>query len=285
MIDLHCHSHFSDGALSPVLLLNKAQQAGLRILALTDHDTIAGLAPLQDAARDSDITIINGIELSVRWKKHDIHIIGLCIAPDNDLLHSLIMRQNESRISRACQIGECLATFGVANAYQKACEIAGHERIGRPHFAQVLLNEGLVSDMQTAFKRYLGRGRGAYVPTNWISIAQAVEGIVAAGGQAIIAHPLKYDLTNTKLQVLINEFKEAGGAGLEVVSGEMTTTQINTLAGLCLRYNLLASTGSDFHSDISRIGLGRQQQLPVNCTPIWHQWNLSDESIICNTPR
>lgn len=285
MIDLHCHSHFSDGALSPAELLNKAQHAKLRVLALTDHDTVAGLASLQDAARHQHITIINGIELSTRWKKHDIHILGLGISPENEELQCLILRQSQCRVARALQIGNCLSVLGVNNAYQKACDIAGHERVARPHFAQVLINEGVVPDMQTAFKRFLARGRGAYVPTNWISIAQAVAGIVAAGGQAVIAHPLKYDLTNTKLQALIIEFKEAGGEGIEVVSGDMTATQINTLAGLCLRFNLLASTGSDYHHDQSRIGLGRQPQLPVNCTPIWHSWNLSNESIICNTSR
>lgn len=285
MIDLHCHSHFSDGALSPDLLFQKASAAGLRVLALTDHDTIDGLLPLHLAAKDSDITIINGIELSARWKKHDIHIIGLQITPNDPLLKALIVRQNESRIARAKEIGVRLSDCGVTDAYAKACKIAGHERVGRPHFAQVLIDAGLVPDMKAAFKRYLGRGRGAYVPTAWLSIEEAVEGIVASGGQAVIAHPLKYDLTNMKLHALINEFKEAGGVGLEVVSGEMTVSQINSLAGLCMRFELLASTGSDYHHDLSRIGLGRQQQLPVNCTPIWHQWNLSDESIFCNTPR
>lgn len=283
MIDLHCHSHFSDGTFSPEELLNKAQQAGLKVLALTDHDTVAGLASLQIAAHHCDMTIINGIELSTRWKKHDIHILGLCVAPDNNVLTDLIMRQSQSRAIRALEIGDRLSAFGVTNAYQKACHIAGHERIARPHFAQVLINEGLVPDMQTAFKRYLARGRGAYVPTNWISISEAVAGIIAASGQAVIAHPLKYDLTNTKLQALITEFKEAGGVALEVVSGEMTMAQMNTLAGLCLRFDLLASAGSDYHNNLSRIGLGRQPKLPVNCTPIWHQWNLSNESIICNT--
>lgn len=285
MIDLHCHSHFSDGAFSPEVLLNKAQQAGLKALALTDHDTIAGLKSLQHAAHDGNLSIINGIEFSTRWKKHDIHILGLCIEPDNEVLVDLIARQSQSRLIRALQIGDCLSAVGVNNAYQKASDIAGHDRIARPHFAQVLINEGFVPDMQTAFKRYLARGRGAYVPTNWISIAQAVAGIVAAGGQAVIAHPLKYNLTNTKLQALITEFKEAGGVALEVVSGEMTPIQINTVAGLCLRFNLLASSGSDYHNNLSRIGLGRQLKLPVNCTPIWSQWNLSNESIICNTSR
>ena len=106
MIDLHCHSHFSDGAFSPDALLQKAVLAGVRVLALTDHDTIAGLLPLQEAARDADITIINGIELSTRWKKHDIHILGLNIDPNNSDLSALIAQQNESRIARARAISK-----------------------------------------------------------------------------------------------------------------------------------------------------------------------------------
>ncbi len=274
MIDLHCHSHFSDGAFSPDVLLEKALQAGVRVLALTDHDTTAGLLPLREAARDADITIINGIELSTRWKKHDIHILGLNIMPDNPHLCALISRQNERRIVRAQAISACLAESGVQDAYQKACDIAGHDRVGRPHFAQVLINEGRAVDMTSAFKRFLGRGHSAYVQTEWASIPEAVDSIVQAGGHAVVAHPLKYKLTRSKLHALIELFKEAGGCGIEVVSGEMTVSQRTELAGICLRFNLLASTGSDYHHDHSRTGLGRQLLLPLNCTPIWHQWTI-----------
>lgn len=274
MIDLHCHSHFSDGAFSPDALLKRAMDAGVRVLALTDHDTVAGLHPLHEAARGKDITIINGIELSTRWKKHDIHILGLNITPDNPDLCALITQQNERRIARAKMIASCLADSGVKDAYQKACDIAGHSRVGRPHFAEVLVNEGLAVDVMAAFKRFLGRGCSAYVPTEWISIPEAVEGIVQAGGQAVVAHPLKYKLTRSKLHALIELFKEAGGCGMEVVSGEMTVSQMTDLVGICLRFDLKASTGSDYHHELSRTGLGRQRSLPLNCTPIWHQWTI-----------
>ncbi len=275
MIDLHCHSHFSDGILSPATLFDKAIAANMQILALTDHDTVAGIAPLREAAKNSNLKIINGIELSVRWKKNDIHIIGLNINPDDAGLKALIIQQNDSRILRAKQIADCLTPFGIDDAYKKACEIAGHERVGRPHFAQILINAGVVRDAKTAFKRLLGRGKPAYVPTPWISVDAAVEGIVQAGGQAVIAHPLKYSLTRSKLHDLIITFKDADGVGIEVVSGEMTVSDINEVAGLCLRFGLLASTGSDYHGDaISRIALGQQRQLPLNCTPIWHQWTI-----------
>lgn len=273
MIDFHCHSSFSDGELAPEALLQKAIDAKVTILALTDHDTTAGLLPLHQAAKGQAIKIIDGIELSVRWKKYDIHIIGLRINPESSILCDLIVRQNENRMIRAQQISMHLEACGIKDAYQKAAEIAGHERVSRPHFAQVLMNEGKVPTMQAAFKQFLGRGRKAYVPTAWASVEEVVAAIVGAGGQAVIAHPLKYALTQSKLHELIIAFRMAGGVGIEVVSGAATVLQANYLAGICNRFKLLASTGSDYHGDTySYITLGRQPPLPVNCIPIWQQW-------------
>jgi predicted metal-dependent phosphoesterase TrpH len=275
MFDLHCHSNFSDGVLCPADLFMKASTAGLRVLALTDHDTISGIAPMKKAALDSDITIINGIELSVRWKKYDIHILGLQISPDASCLMELIAHQNFCRIERAKLIGQCLETLGIEDAYQKAVVIAGHERVGRPHFAEVLLSEGVVKDSKAAFKQYLGLGKSAYVPTAWVGLEEAVAVINQSSGQAVIAHPLKYKLTRSKLNELIITFKSCGGVGMEVVSGEVTANEALEMAGLCNRYNLLASSGSDYHGDqLSRTRLGQQRQLPVNCTPIWQAWNI-----------
>jgi 3',5'-nucleoside bisphosphate phosphatase len=274
MIDLHCHSYFSDGALSPEDLIQKAMAAQLRCLSLTDHDTLAGYERLYQAASSTPIKVICGIELSARWKKHDIHILGYELTP-NEALNAIINRQKESRILRAQLIGEALEKSGLNQAYQKAGEIAGHERIGRPHFARVLMNEGRVRDMQAAFKQYLGRGKSAYVPTPWIDIQEAVETIVQSGGKAVIAHPFKYGLTRTKLHELINLFIDVGGVGIEVVSGDMTSAQIKEMAATCLRFHLLASSGSDYHGDaVSRTALGGQPSLPEGCTPIWQEWNI-----------
>ncbi|WP_392537080.1 PHP domain-containing protein [Legionella sp. 227] len=274
MIDLHCHSSFSDGILSPKELIQKAQNQKIRCLSLTDHDTVAGYSELLEATAATSIKIINGIEFSVRWKKHELHILGYQINHTADFLE-LIERQNQSRVDRAQQIASALDSLGISDAYLKACNLAGHERVGRPHFAQLLVNEGMVKDLAAAFKRFLGRGKCAFVPTPWISLQEAVQGIIAAGGQAVIAHPLKYGLTRSKLHELINEFKEAGGVGIEVVSGEMTVTEVNEMAATCLRFHLLGSSGSDYHSDrTSRVNLGGQKQLPANCTPIWHEWNI-----------
>jgi predicted metal-dependent phosphoesterase TrpH len=286
MIDLHCHSSFSDGALHPKDLIEKALLNKVRYLALTDHDTIEGLTSLHEAASSTSITIINGIELSTRWKKYDIHILGLNVN-DCPQLSNLINQQNQSRILRAQQMGEALERLGINHAYEKACEIAGHLRVGRPHYAKLLINEGKARDMQMAFKQYLCSGKPAYVPTAWATVTEAVEAIVQSGGQAVIAHPLKYKLTRSKLHALIIEFKEAGGSALEVVSGQTTGPQIQEMVGLCLRFKLLASCGSDYHGDVaSFISLGKQPKLPANCTPIWHDWTIGDlnDSVFCNTP-
>jgi len=272
-IDLHCHSVYSDGLLSIETLLKEALEAGLHTLALTDHDTLLGVPHLQAAAKNKPIQIIPGVELSVRWKKYEIHIIGLQVNLTNPHFQTLLLQQNERRTQRAIQIALLLEKTGIQYVYQKACDLAGHQRIGRPHLAQVLVNEGVVPDLKTAFSRYLVRGRTAYVPTAWITLEEAVESIRQAGGYAVIAHPLKYKLTRSKLNVLINTFKEAGGTAIEVVSGELPTAAIYEMALLCNHYELLASTGSDYHGmPHARIKLGRQQPLPPHCKPVWSLW-------------
>lgn len=278
MIDLHCHSYCSDGLLSPEALLTKALSASIKILALTDHDTTMGLPALHLAAENMPIYIIDGIELSARWKLHDIHIIGLKINREHPVLKACIQRQEQSRVTRAEMIGDRLTVLGIPDTFQKATEYAGHNRVGRPHYAHVLVNEGIVKDTKSAFKRFLARGKPAYISTEWLELYEAVDVIHQAGGLAVLAHPLKYKLTRTKLNALITAFKDAGGVGLEVVSGCMLASEIIEMAGLCNRFALLASSGSDYHGDtISRIGLGQQKSLPVKCIPIWEQWALLEE--------
>ncbi len=274
MIDLHCHSFFSDGTLSPADLLKKAEHAQVTMLALTDHDTVDGVYQLLKLDIPENLRFIPGIELSTRWKKYDVHILGLGLDPLNPELKKIIALQTASRHSRSQQLALRLQALGIENALAKARLISGHDRIGRPHFAQVLVDEKRVSDRAAAFRQILGRGRPGYVVTNWIDIEQAVTVIHQAGGKAVIAHPLKYQLTRTKLQELITHFKEVGGDGLEVVSGEITQSQIQEVAGLCARYNLSASTGSDYHGDgISRVMLGKQRLIPAHCLPVWQQWS------------
>lgn len=276
MIDLHCHSTHSDGLLSPTALYARAQERGLHTLALTDHDTVAGVSELLQAAAGQDVRIIPGIELSVQWKKYDLHILGLNIDIHAEGLQDIIRQQQALRLERAQAIGEALHRCGIKDMYTKASELAGHTQIGRAHFAHILCKEGKARDMKDAFKTYLGRGKVAYIPASWINLSTAVATIQAANGQAVIAHPLKYGLTRTKLHELVQAFQALGGVGIEVVSGDIMDDDRDKLAKVCQKYALLASSGSDFHGDgLSRIGLGRQKSLPTHCTPIWHTWSMT----------
>jgi predicted metal-dependent phosphoesterase TrpH len=274
-IDLHCHSNYSDGSLSVEELLQCALTNQVNALALTDHDTLAGISPLQELAAGMNIKIINGIELTVRWRKYDIHMIGLQFELHHPAITELVVKQTESRKNRAEMIAARLEDCGFEGIFERVKEIAVHDQIGRPHFAKVLYHMGKVRSMQDAFDKYLGIGKKAYVPTPWVSLEAAVEGINRAGGQAVIAHPLKYSLTRTKLNELIDDFVLAGGKGLEVVSGLMEQGAITEMGKICARYGLLASSGSDYHGEQNaKVSLGLQKKLPSGCEPIWQSWKL-----------
>lgn len=275
MIDLHSHSTCSDGQLSPNALAALAIERQLRLFALTDHDTVDGVKIAQAACQGSNTQCIAGIELSVRWKKSDLHILGLDMSLDYPALWALIDRQKLCRISRAQEIAAQLLRIGVENAYEKACLLAGDAVVTRPHFATLLIQEGMANSMQQAFSRYLVRGRIAYVPTPWASLEEVVSTIKDAGGKAVIAHPLKYKLTATKLKELVREFKGLGGDALEVVSGFIPYPAIIPLVHLCQQFDLQASSGSDYHGELGNtISLGQQMRLPDGCVPVWRDWIL-----------
>lgn len=274
IVDLHFHSCFSDGALNPSDLLVRAVSSQIKFLALTDHDILDGVPELHKANTSLDLRVINGVEISVRWRKYDLHILAYNFDLQNQALMDLIKIQKNNRISRAQEISEKLAKFGIENAFDKARLYATNDNIGRPHFAKVMQDEGLVKNSQQAFQSYLGDNKRAYVSSSWVNLIDAVEVLKNAGGDVVIAHPLKYKLTNTKLRELICDFKDVGGDGIEVVSADLNINDINRLAWLSNEFKLYASSGSDFHSDnTSRVGLGMQKILPSSCVPIWDKWS------------
>ena len=195
-----------------------------------------------------------------------------------DILHlqQLIANQQQAREQRAITIGEKLANCGFLDAYQDAKKLAGEGTITRAHFAKVLYQQGHVATMQKAFDHYLGKkGRitqKAYVKPQWCSIEQAVEAIHLAGGSAVIAHPIRYDLSSKWLRRLIVHFKESQGDGLEVVLPQMNPQQRQIMLNYCLEYNLHASTGSDFHHPNKWSDLGRNLILPDGAIPVWAMW-------------
>ncbi len=267
--DLHTHSTASDGSLSPDALVERASEQGVDVLALTDHDGTEGIVAAQQAAQDTTLTLIPGVEISVTWGNGTVHILGLNIDPDNSDLQQGLAAIRDFRVGRAHEIAKRLEKAGISGALDGARKYASEVMLGRLHFAKFLVEHHYAKDVQEVFKRYLVRGKPGYVPGQWTQLDEAVRWINAAGGQAVIAHPARYKITATKLRRLIEEFKEAGGVGFEVVSGRQHPEEVKNLARLADKYQLYASCGSDFHAPGNWGELGHLSPLPDLCTPIW----------------
>lgn len=287
-VDLHCHSTASDGILSPAALVSRANSAGVTMLALTDHDTVAGIAEAQAEAERLGMALLPGIELTARWGKRVVHIVGLNVDCRATALRAAIAERDRLRRARAAQIAERLEKRGFTGAFEGARALAGDGVIGRPHFARWMVEEGHVSDTAKAFKRYLGAGKVGDVTVSWPELEDTLASIRACGGASVLAHPLKYGLTRTRLQALLTDFHRAGGNAVEMVCGQQNPVQTREIQALVQRVNalaggleasdevtrppLLASLGSDFHQpDQPWRALGCVR-LPPGVEPVWNLW-------------
>jgi predicted metal-dependent phosphoesterase TrpH len=270
--DLHTHSNASDGDLDPAELLRSAHAAGVTMLAITDHDTTAGLAGLPQSEQ-SGCKLIAGIELSTCWRKIGIHVVGLNIDTANAPLAAGIERQQEARQRRAGVIAARLTKLGLHDTLAGASQLAGTAAISRVHFARYLADSGQVRSINEAFRKYLGAGKTGDVKDVWASLEEVIAWIHGAGGTAVLAHPAKYKLTNMKLEELAEDFRAAGGDAIEVISGKQDISITRRLGKLANRQGLLASCGSDFHRPgASWAQLGEVAPLPADCTPVWTAW-------------
>lgn len=273
LYDLHCHSTASDGALSPTDLIKRAAEKGVTTLALTDHDTTAGLLEAQNSADNLDLTLINGIEISAQWEKLGIHIVGLNISPQHEELQKIISQLHLMRTERAEKISQKLAKKGILNALESVQKVARNEMITRVHFANFLVSQAYVATVSEAFDRYLGDGKVAYVSTIWTPLETAVQAIRAAGGVAVLAHPFRYKLTATRMRKLLSVFKNAGGQGMEIVTGRYNPDEMRVLANFATQFELAGSIGSDFHSPENQwLELGKLAPLPEKIKPVWELW-------------
>ncbi len=269
-IDLHCHSLASDGALSPTQLIERAAQQQVTDIALTDHDTTAGLEEAGNTAKQHGINLIPGIELSTSWNNKCFHIVGANINPDYAPLQEGIKNLKKIRIARAEKMAKKLAKKGIADAMEGVLKKAGQGMITRSHFADFLVAGNHVSSVQNAFDRYLAKGKPAFVSTVWTELDQTISWINDAGGVAILAHPLRYKLTASWLRRFLTAFKEMGGAGIEVVTGRSSPGEISKTAAYAQKFDLYGSIGSDFHTpNNSWVELGRLNTLPSNIKPVW----------------
>ena len=271
--DLHSHSTASDGTLSPTALVQRAAEHGVDVLALSDHDNTAGIGEAQRAAAAVGIRLIPGVEASVSWNGAVVHILGLGIDPDDKALNAGLAALCEQRERRAVAMAASLAKAGIQGALDGARALAGGAVLSRTHFAHFLVAQGHAKDVRAVFKRFLVRGRPGFVAGEWATLGDAIGWILGSGGQAVVAHPARYKMTGTRLNRLLQEFKDLGGVGMEVVCGNYSKDEVLTMGQRAQRLGLLASVGSDFHGPESPwVELGRLAPLPVGVTPIWKDW-------------
>lgn len=269
--DLHCHSVVSDGTLTPEALAARAKANGVELWALTDHDEIGGQHRARAAAHDQGLAWLSGVEISVTFAEHTVHIVGLGFDADDAALREGLARTRGGRGERAREMAEGLARVGIRGAYEGALKYVGNpELISRTHFARYLVETGVCKDTYEVFRKYLTEGKPGFVPHRWATLGDAVGWITRAGGLAVIAHPARYSFTPTEEYALFSEFKAHGGRGVEVVTGSHSSAEVVTYARMAQEFGLAASRGSDFHSpDESHTDLGALPPLPGELTPVW----------------
>ena len=272
--DLHCHSTVSDGMLSPRDVAARARAGGVAFWALTDHDEVGGQAEARAAAEALGMHYVPGVEISVTWAGQTVHIVGLQIDPACPALVEGLAATRSGRAARAQDIGEALAAIGIEGAYAGALQHVGNpDLISRTHFARWLVEQGRCKTIGDVFSKYLGEGCPGFVGHRWARLADAVGWIQAAGGIPVMAHPGRYNYTQLQHDALFDEFKQLGGAAVEVVTGSHTPDQYRRYVDVAHHYGLLASRGSDFHGPgEGRIELGSLPPLPSSVTPVWHDW-------------
>jgi len=268
--DLHNHSYFSDGFLSPRKLVRLASDANCDLFSLTDHDTTDGILEAQLEADKLRLNLINGVEISAFWGNSAIHIIGLGIDIDNDVLQTGLEFNQTLRKERAKKIALSLLRSGIKDALEKAQTISGGHMLTRTHFAQMLINEGYCKDMKSVFRRYMTGRKPGGVRVEWKNYDEVINWIQSAGGKALIAHPFRYRMTHTKIKKMLNDFKEANGDGFEVVNANSSEEEISLGNQWSENFDLLTSSGSDFHGwPNQRVQIGNLANLPNKTRAIW----------------
>ncbi|ROR32258.1 PHP domain-containing protein [Inmirania thermothiophila] len=270
-VDLHTHTTASDGTLPPAAVVTLARSSGVGLLAVTDHDTVAGLAEARAAAQAGPV-LVTGVELSATWAGRTVHVVGLGIDPAEATLQGALAALREAREARAERMAGRLARLGETGTLEEARGLAAGAVLTRTHFARVLIRRGRARDVGQALRRFLGRGRPGYVAWRWPDLAETVAVIRAAGGRAVLAHPLRYRLSRPLLEALLREFAAAGGEAAEIVPGPRKGADLADLAAIVRRLGLAGSVGSDFHEPGMTPLLGGTPPLPEGIPPVWAAW-------------
>lgn len=269
LVDFHTHSHYSDGVLAPAALVERAHARGVGTLALTDHDTVAGLPEARAACAGAGIRFVPGVELSAAWRGQTIHVVGLAIDPAHAGLNVHLDAVLDQRRTRLVEIGERLEKRGRIPGRELAAAAAGGTSPTRLHLARALVERGFARDTQEAFDRWLNRDRPGHVPAAWPALETALASLRECGGIAVLAHPHRYRLSAGQLRELVAAFVQHGGAALEASMAGMSPNDADRIASLCRRFGLHASIGSDFHDPaVPWNPLGRWLKLAAGLEPV-----------------
>jgi len=236
---------------------------------------VSGLAEAKAAAVELSMAFVPGVEVSVTWGTTTVHVVGLGVNGEDQTLRDRLAHVRSGRTRRAQEIDAGLAAAGIDGALEGALRHAENPRmIGRTHFARFLVEQGVCRDVREVFKRYLVEGKPGYVPHRWASLAAAVDMIGAAGGVAVVAHPARYRFDELALHTMLEEFRDAGGKALEVVTSNHTPEDVRRFTKLALEFGFEASSGSDFHGpgESANVELGRVAPLAPELTPVWYRF-------------
>jgi predicted metal-dependent phosphoesterase TrpH len=266
MIDLHTHSTASDGALAPSALVDLAKKTGLRALALTDHDTVDGVAEARRRAGEVGMAFVPGVEIEIEFDPGEFHLLGLGIDEGRADIQEALAELARARLDRNRRIVELFKSDGIDLDLDAIEATAGSGRIGRPHIAGELARRKIVRTKQEAFDRFLGKGRPFYLPKDCLPLSRALSLIEAAGGVAVVAHPYSLFVSKTKLAGLMDEWKEMGIQGIEAYHPTAKLGQCRILDQMARDRGFLVTAGSDFHSrEKPECGIGRTAgALPVS---------------------
>lgn len=246
-IDLHTHSCYSDGSHTPTQLVRLALHNRLQALALTDHDTVEGVAELLRCGREAGLTVLSGVEISATWQHHTVHILGYGFDPELPELEHWLRPLQNGRTQRNQAILDKLRALGIAIDRQELEALSGQGQTGRPHIAHLLVRHGVVADFGEAFARYLGRGKAAWAPRFTYTAAEAIAMIHRAGGRAILAHPGMLSADMRVITAVVQELIRSGLDGLEVYYPAHSPALRRELIRLARKHGLLVTGGSDFH--------------------------------------
>jgi predicted metal-dependent phosphoesterase TrpH len=245
VVDLHLHTTASDGRLTPKELINLAARKGLRVVAVTDHDSTEGLGEALEAAKAfPQLTVIPGIELSTDIPGDEIHVLAYFVRHKDEELLATLRKFRQGRLERGKGMVEKLREMGLDIEWQRVQEIAGDGAVGRPHVALALMEKGYVSQTNEAFEKYIGRNGPAYVEREKLTPVEAVETITSWGGVAVLAHPAQL----LDLDANLEDLKAAGLVGMEVYYAQYSEERIQELASTAAKHGLLPCGGSDYHA-------------------------------------